>query len=99
MFLRLLVDCVRAAASRTFCTAGTSSAIKMAIIAITTSSSIRVNACLAGSVLGIGIGAPDDKTALISCCLTEPEKMLMADGANCKLENKEDKNSEFLSSL
>src|SRR3954463_9252057 len=34
----------RLAASRTFCTAGTSSAIRMAMIAITTSSSISVNA-------------------------------------------------------
>src|SRR5215475_865765 len=42
-FFRLLVHCVRAAASRTFCTAGTSSAIKIAMIAITTSNSIRVN--------------------------------------------------------
>src|SRR5437016_914208 len=41
---RLLTHCVRAAASRTFCTAGTSSAIRMAMIAITTSSSISVNA-------------------------------------------------------
>src|SRR6266478_784699 len=34
---------MRAAASRTFCTAGTRSAIKMAMMAITTSSSMRVN--------------------------------------------------------
>src|SRR5438105_3901985 len=33
---------MRAAASRTFCTAGTSSPIRMAMMAITTSSSIRV---------------------------------------------------------
>src|SRR5277367_4008374 len=39
---RLLLVCVRAAASRTFCTAGTNSAIRIAMIAITTSSSMRV---------------------------------------------------------
>src|SRR5262245_27265604 len=42
--LRLFRHCVRAAAARTFCTAGTNSAIKMAMIAITTSSSMSVNA-------------------------------------------------------
>src|SRR6266566_2739661 len=42
MFLRLLMHCVRAAASRTFWTAGTSSAIKIAMIAITTSNSMSV---------------------------------------------------------
>src|SRR6185295_4637770 len=40
---RLFVHWVRAAASRTFCTAGTSKAIKMAMMAITTSNSISVN--------------------------------------------------------
>src|SRR5262245_61786868 len=40
--LMLFWHCVRAAASRTFCTAGTSSAIKIAMIAITTSNSINV---------------------------------------------------------
>src|SRR5581483_2956663 len=34
--------CVRAAASRTFCTAGTKRAMRMAMIAMTTSSSISV---------------------------------------------------------
>ncbi len=43
---RLLVDCVRAAASRTFCTAGTRSAIKIAMIAMTTSNSISVKPAL-----------------------------------------------------
>src|SRR5476651_2643091 len=38
----LLTHCVRAAAARTFCTAGTRSAIKIAMIAITTNSSINV---------------------------------------------------------
>src|SRR5439155_18554950 len=38
----LLMHCVRAAASRTFCTAGTNRLIKMAMIAITTSSSMSV---------------------------------------------------------
>ena len=37
-----VVRTLRAAASRTFCTAGTNSAIRMAMIAITTSNSIRV---------------------------------------------------------
>jgi hypothetical protein len=36
------MHCVRAAASRTFCTAGTSRAIKMAMMAMTTSNSISV---------------------------------------------------------
>ena len=35
---------MRAAASRTFCTAGNNSPIRIAMIAITTSSSISVNA-------------------------------------------------------
>src|SRR5881275_1280603 len=42
--LRLLEHLARAAASRTFCTAGSSSPIRMAMIAITTNSSINVNA-------------------------------------------------------
>src|SRR5262249_6131822 len=41
-WLRLLAVWVRAAASRTFCTAGTSRPMRMAIIAITTSNSISV---------------------------------------------------------
>src|SRR6516225_7972959 len=40
--LRLLADCVRAAASRTFCTAGNRRPIRMAMMAITTNSSINV---------------------------------------------------------
>src|SRR5262249_24786332 len=42
--LRLFVHCVLAAASRTFCTAGRRRPIRMAMIAITTSSSINVKA-------------------------------------------------------
>src|SRR5207245_308451 len=42
---RLFWQLARAAASRTFCTAGRSSPIKTAMIAITTSSSIKVKAC------------------------------------------------------
>jgi hypothetical protein len=41
---KLLMHCVRAAASRTFCTAGTNRAIKIAMMAITTNNSINVNA-------------------------------------------------------
>src|SRR4051794_34947803 len=41
--LRLLAHLIRAAASRTFCTAGSSSPISTAMIAMTTSSSISVN--------------------------------------------------------
>src|SRR6185436_1734419 len=41
--LRLLEHFIRAAASRTFWTAGSSSPIRIAMMAITTSSSIRVN--------------------------------------------------------
>src|SRR5262245_57789762 len=40
--LRLLAHCTRAEASRTFCTAGKSKPIRMAMMAITTSSSINV---------------------------------------------------------
>src|SRR2546421_7179053 len=40
--LRLLLHWLRAAASRTFCTAGTSRPIRMAMMAMTTSSSISV---------------------------------------------------------
>src|SRR5712692_3592186 len=39
----LLLHCRRAAASRAFCTAGSSKLMSTAMIAITTSSSIRVN--------------------------------------------------------
>src|SRR5262249_48099356 len=42
--LRLLAHWMRAAASRTFCTAGSNRPIRTAMMAITTSSSIRVNA-------------------------------------------------------
>jgi hypothetical protein len=47
------MHCVRAAAARAFCTAGTSSAIKMAMIAITTSTSINVNARLDWLMTGL----------------------------------------------
>src|SRR5262249_10790722 len=40
----LFLHCVRRAASRACCTAGSKSAIRMAIMAITTSNSINVNA-------------------------------------------------------
>src|SRR5215471_2502829 len=40
--LRLLLQDMRAAASRTFCTAGSSSPMRMAMMAMTTSSSIKV---------------------------------------------------------
>jgi hypothetical protein len=42
--LRLLAHWLRWAASRTFCTAGKSSATRTPMMAITTSSSMRVNA-------------------------------------------------------
>src|SRR5262245_59833295 len=42
MFLRLFRLCARAAASRTFCTAGSSRPIRVAMMAMTTSSSISV---------------------------------------------------------
>src|SRR5581483_7239235 len=41
--LQLFSDCARAAASRTFCTAGISRPMRMAMMAMTTSSSIKVN--------------------------------------------------------
>src|SRR5437868_5458766 len=46
-WFKLLAQEMRSAASRTFCTAGISSPIKMAMMAMTTSSSISVNADLA----------------------------------------------------
>src|SRR5579884_2462512 len=52
----LLVHWMRAAASRTFCTAGTSMPTRMAMMAITTKSSISVNARLlldTGRMFGI----------------------------------------------
>src|SRR5258708_35780316 len=42
--LRLLAHLMRAAAARTFCTAGSSRPIRMAMIAMTTNSSMSVNA-------------------------------------------------------
>jgi len=44
MLWRLFWHCVRAAAPRTFCTAGSSNPISTAMMAITTSNSISVNA-------------------------------------------------------
>ena len=46
---RLFWHCVRAAASRTFCTAGTNKPIRMAMMAITTSNSISVKATRRGN--------------------------------------------------
>src|SRR5947209_3380650 len=53
---KLLMHFARAAAPRTFCTAGNSSPIRMAMMAITTSSSIKVKALrrfIADSVLSV----------------------------------------------
>ena len=47
--LRLLVHLIRVAASRTFCTAGSSRPIRMAMMAMTTSSSISVKPRRCGS--------------------------------------------------
>src|SRR5579875_1532845 len=44
IWCRLLLHCVRAAASRTFCTAGSNRPMSTAMMAITTKSSIRVKA-------------------------------------------------------
>jgi hypothetical protein len=41
---KLLAHCIRLADSRTFCTAGNSNPIKMAMMAMTTNNSISVNA-------------------------------------------------------
>ncbi len=41
---RLFAHCVRAAASRTFCTAGSRSPMRMAMMAMTTNNSMSVNA-------------------------------------------------------
>src|SRR5215831_12952066 len=56
--LRLLAHLIRAAASRTFWTAGRSRPIRMAMIAITTSSSMRVNADRRGGDV-VTTGTPD----------------------------------------
>src|SRR4051812_49845603 len=55
--LRLFWQLIRAAASRTFCTAGRRRPIRMAMIAITTNSSISVKASRAGA-LTFRIDAP-----------------------------------------
>src|SRR5262245_46061715 len=75
--LRLFMHFARAAASRTFCTAGNRSPTRIAIIAITTRSSMSVKArgiapvrccggedagCLLGmALLGLRLGCPDGK--------------------------------------
>src|SRR5262245_29425950 len=59
--LRLFADCVRAAASRTFWTAGTSSPIRIAMMAITTSSSMRVKARPDFKSRNRGIGTPPEQ--------------------------------------
>ena len=43
--LRLLLHCIRRAASRAACTAGSNSAIKMPMIVMTTKSSTSVKPC------------------------------------------------------
>ena len=43
--LRLLLHCIRRAASRAACTAGSNSAIKMPMIVMTTKSSTKVKPC------------------------------------------------------
>src|SRR5438132_13782430 len=53
--LRLLVHVTRLAASRTFCTAGSNRPISTAMMAITTSSSMSVNARRRGRGSGIMI--------------------------------------------
>src|SRR5207237_26391 len=55
--LRLLVHLERAAASRTFWTAGSSNPMRIAMIAITTSSSMSVNAALRAVRVGMGTSA------------------------------------------
>src|SRR3954447_13432510 len=56
--LMLLEHCIRAAASRTFCTAGRRRPMRMAMIAITTNNSISVKPLrgIGGSFLGMGGG-------------------------------------------
>src|SRR5262245_14440402 len=58
--LRLFEHFKRLAASRTFCTAGSNSPMRIAMIAITTKSSIRVNAfrvvCISPDVVRVFIG-------------------------------------------
>jgi len=53
--LRLFMHLIRAAAARTFWTAGSSRPMRMAMMAITTSSSISVNALLDLRVFMMGI--------------------------------------------
>src|SRR6185436_5330916 len=61
------MHCVRAAAARTFCTAGTRSAMRMAMMAITTNNSMRVKAwrVLNGSARMVLSFADDSKQAVV----------------------------------
>src|SRR5438128_11732669 len=70
--LRLFWHCVRAAASRTFCTAGTSKAMRMAIIAMTTRSSIKVKPDRRLMTL-----LPNEKGMRVFGTLTAPGKLCL----------------------
>src|SRR6516164_7928636 len=61
--LRLLLHCVCAAASRTFWTAGRSRPIRMAMMAITTKSSIRVKPDRSRDFVGTGSSLRKDHAA------------------------------------
>src|SRR5690349_11131089 len=63
--LRLLLQLIRAAASRTFWTAGRSRPIRMAMMAITTSSSISVKPRQRWNTLMIGMTAPLERSEQI----------------------------------
>src|SRR4051812_9972658 len=59
---------VRAAASRTFCTAGTSSAIRIAMMAMTTRSSISVKPDLRGESMAV----PPERGEMKACRIRIP---------------------------
>src|SRR5262245_6506866 len=69
---KLFVHWVRAAASRTFCTAGTSKAIKMAMMAITTKSSISVKPRRFGERMALSL----EETEVLRTNATKPGERL-----------------------
>jgi len=77
--LQLFKHCVRLAASRTFCTAGNSNEINTPMMAITTSSSIRVNPVLGGVRI---IGASHKKVENQNCPRHASESLAQSHSAS-----------------
>src|ERR1051325_10222399 len=78
------MHCVRAAASRTFCTAGTSKAMRMAMMAMTTSNSINVKADRFGTM-----SAPSAGMAVAALNMEDEENLgSRLNGASRAVKNK-----------